>query len=114
MAGGRGADLKLQGPWASPHVLRVRLALGLKGVSYQYVEEQDLNKDSSSLLLHSALPVLIHGGEPVRGTSLSMVQYVDEAFAGVGPSLLPDDPSERAAGRYLADFIDDTVLKSFS
>ncbi|KAM0923693.1 hypothetical protein ACQ4PT_005371 [Festuca glaucescens] len=112
MAGGGGDDLKLQGPWASPHVLRVRLALGLRGVSYQYVEEQDLKKDSIELLLQSTRPVLVHGGEPVRGTSLNMVQYVDEAFAGVGPSLLPDDPFERAAARYLADFIDDTLIKA--
>lgn len=72
MAGGGGDDLKLQGPWASPHVLQVRLALGLKGVSYHYVEEQDLNKDSIELLLQSTRPVLVHGGEPVRGTSLNM------------------------------------------
>ncbi|CAM0902385.1 unnamed protein product [Alopecurus aequalis] len=115
MAGGGGDDdLKLQGPWASPHVLRVRLALGLKGVSYEYVDQEPQDKETNrgELLLHSTLPVLIHGGEPVRGTSLSIVQYVDEAFPGVGPPLLPDDPSKRAVARYLAAIIDDTLIKA--
>ncbi|KAM3391095.1 hypothetical protein ACQJBY_012643 [Aegilops geniculata] len=110
MAG--GDNLKLVGMWASPHVLRVQLALRLKGLSYDYVEmegEQDLK--SEQLLVNSKLPVLIHGGKPIRGTSLSMIQYIDEAFSGASPSLLPDDPSERAVARYWADFIDDTLMK---
>lgn len=49
MAG--GDDLKLLGLWASPYVLRVKLALSLKGLSYEYVEE-DL-RDKSELLLKS-------------------------------------------------------------
>nr|BAJ87734.1 predicted protein [Hordeum vulgare subsp. vulgare] len=69
MAG--GDDLKLLGTWASPHVLRVRLALHLKDLSYEHVEEHDLkNYKCDELLLNSKLPVLIHGGKPVYGTSL--------------------------------------------
>nr|XP_020150356.2 probable glutathione S-transferase GSTU6 [Aegilops tauschii subsp. strangulata] len=113
MAG--GDDLKLLGIWASPHVLRVRLALHLRGLSYEYVEEQGLkNYKSDELLLNSKLPVLIHDGKPVYGISLSLIQYLDEAFAGAGSSLLPDDPSERAIARYWGDFMDDTVLYFFS
>ncbi|ONL99383.1 glutathione transferase42 [Zea mays] len=66
MAG--GDDLKLLGLWASPYVLRVKLALSLKGLSYENVEE-DL-RDKSELLLksnpvHQKVPVLIHGGKPM-------------------------------------------------
>uniref|UniRef100_A0A8I6X0L7 GST N-terminal domain-containing protein n=1 Tax=Hordeum vulgare subsp. vulgare TaxID=112509 RepID=A0A8I6X0L7_HORVV len=69
MAG--GDDLKLPGTWASPHVLRVRLALHPKDLSYEHVEEHDLkNYKRDELLLNSKLPVLIHGGKPVYGTSL--------------------------------------------
>ncbi|XP_045089761.2 probable glutathione S-transferase GSTU6 [Aegilops tauschii subsp. strangulata] len=111
MAG--GDDLKLLGIWASPHVLRVRLALHLRGLSYEYVEEQGLkNYKSDELLLNSKLPVLIHDGKPVYGISLSLIQYLDEAFAGAGSSLLPDDPSERAIARYWGDFMDDTLVKA--
>ncbi|KAF7019433.1 unnamed protein product [Triticum aestivum] len=114
MAG--GDNLTLVGMWASPHVLRVQLALRLKGLSYEFVEmegEQGLkNNKSEQLLLNSKLPVLIHGGKPIRGTSLSIIQYIDEAFAGASPSLLPDDHSERVVARYWADFIDDTLVKA--
>ncbi|XP_037489850.1 probable glutathione S-transferase GSTU6 [Triticum dicoccoides] len=114
MAG--GDNLKLVGMWASPHVLRVQLALCLKGLSYEFVEmegEQGLEKNKGEqLLLNSKLPVLIHGGKPIRGKSLSMIQYIDEAFVGASPSLLPDDPSERAMARYWADFIDDMLVKA--
>ncbi|KAE8789043.1 putative glutathione S-transferase GSTU6 [Hordeum vulgare] len=114
MAG--GDNLKLVGMWASPHVLRVGLALRLKGLSYEFVEmegeEGFKNNQGEQLLLNSKLQVLIHGGKPISGTSLSMIQYIDEAFPGAGPSLLPDDPSERAMARYWADFIDDTLVRA--
>ena len=92
MAGGE--DLKLLGMWASPYVLRVKLALSLKGLSYEYVEEDLVNKSElllSSNPVHKAVPVLIHDGKPVCESSV-VVQYIDEAFAGAGPSLLATDP----------------------
>jgi glutathione S-transferase len=65
--GGIGAEeLLLLGTWSSPSVIRVRVALGLKGLlSYEYMEEDLANK--SDLLLrsnpvHRKVPVLIHGG----------------------------------------------------
>ena len=112
MAGGGDGELKLLGMWASPFVLRVKLALSFKGLSYADVEE-DHSVGKSELLLksnpvHKKLPVLLHDGKPVCESQI-IVQYIDEAFAGTGPSLLPADPYQRAVARFWAAYIDDKV-----
>ncbi|XP_020158607.1 probable glutathione S-transferase GSTU6 [Aegilops tauschii subsp. strangulata] len=115
-AGAGGDDLKLLGMWASPAVLRVRLALSIKGVSSYEYQEEDFDNKSELLLrsnpVHKMVPVLIHAGKPVCESTV-IIQYLDEAFAGDGrPALLPADPYERAVARFWAAFIDDTLLKA--
>ena len=75
-----GDELRLVGTWASPYVLRVHLALRLKGLSYEYVEEDLANKSElllSSNPVHKKIPVLIHKGAPVCESNL-IVEYIDE------------------------------------
>ncbi|KAM3206644.1 hypothetical protein ACQJBY_062017 [Aegilops geniculata] len=115
MAAGAGGDddLKLLGMWASPAVLRVRLALSIKGVSSYEYQEEDFGNKSELLLrsnpVHKMVPVLIHAGKPVCESTV-IIQYLDEAFAG--DALLPAGPYERAVARFWAAFIDDTLLKA--
>lgn len=112
MAAKGGDELKLLGVWDSPYVNRVQIVLNLKGLSYEYVEEDLLSK--SELLLksnpvHKKVPVLIHAGKPVA-ESQAIVQYLDEAFpGGTFPSVLPADPYARATARFWAAFVDDKV-----
>lgn len=108
---GAGDELKLLGMWASPFVLRVKLALSFKGLSYEYIEE-DLSNKSDYLLssnpVHKKVPTLIHNGKPVCDSQI-IVQYIDEAFSTSSPALLPADPYERSRVRFWAAFIDDKV-----
>ncbi|CAL4923481.1 unnamed protein product [Urochloa decumbens] len=104
-------DLKLLGVWDSPYVNRVQIVLNLKGLSYEYVEEDLLSKSERLLRsnpVHKKVPVLIHNGKPIAESQV-IVQYLDEAFAGTGPSVLPADPYERATARFWAAFVDDKV-----
>jgi len=102
-------DLKLLGLPLSPFVISVRMALNMKGVSYEYVDE-DLSNKSELLLksnpVHKKVPVLIHNGKPIC-ESLVILQYVDELFAG--RSILPTDSYERATARFWAAYAGDKV-----
>ncbi|KAH9756384.1 hypothetical protein WN944_007969 [Citrus x changshan-huyou] len=103
-------SVKLLGYWASPFALRVKWALKLKGVHYEYVEENLPNK--SPLLLrynpvYKKIPVLVHNGKPLA-ESLLIIEYIDEAWKQ--NPLLPDDPYERANARLWAKFFDEKCV----
>jgi len=105
-------ELKLLGMWASPFVLRARLALSFKGLKYEYVEEEIFGNKGELLVksnpVHKKVPVLIHNGKPICESQV-IVQYIDEIYGGAAPSLLPVDPYDRAVARFWAAYIDDKV-----
>ncbi|KAI9194776.1 hypothetical protein LWI28_009106 [Acer negundo] len=103
-------EVKLYGVWASPFSRRIELALKLKGVPFEYIEE-DLSNKSPSLLkynpVHKKIPVLVHNGKPVA-ESLVILEYIDETWKN--NPILPLDPHERAMTRFWASFIDNKIL----
>ncbi|KAK7407320.1 hypothetical protein VNO78_09137 [Psophocarpus tetragonolobus] len=101
-------DLRLLGTWFSPFVLRVQIALNLKGLDYELVEET-LNPKSDLLLksnpVYKKIPVLLHSDKAICESAI-IAEYIHEVWTN-SPSLLPLDPYDRANARFWVAYIDD-------
>ncbi|XP_062167578.1 probable glutathione S-transferase [Alnus glutinosa] len=105
-------DVKLLGFWVSPFSRRVEWALKLKGLDYEYVEEDIFNKSPLLLQLnpvHKKIPVLVHD-QKVVAESFVILEYIDETWKQ--SPLLPQDPYERAKARFWARFGDEKLLEA--
>nr|WQA41631.1 glutathione S-transferase [Salix lindleyana] len=99
--------------WSSSWAMRVKVALAEKGIEYESMEQNLIDK--SPLLLemnpvHKMIPVLIHNGKPIC-EPLNIVQYIDEVWKEKSP-LLPSDSYQRSQARFWADYIDKKIYNN--
>ncbi|KAL7586636.1 hypothetical protein Lser_V15G38729 [Lactuca serriola] len=103
-------EVKLYGVKESQFVCIVKIALNMKEIKYQIIEE-DLSNKSPDLLkynpVHKKVPVLLHNGNPIA-ESLVIVEYIDDVWKGA--PILPQDFYERAVVRFWAKFVDDKCI----
>ncbi|GJX59443.1 hypothetical protein Tco_0290833 [Tanacetum coccineum] len=103
-------EVKLCADRLSPYVCRVKIALNMKGIKYENIEEDIWNKSSDLLNynpVHKKVPVLVHNGNPIC-ESLAITEYIDNVWKGV--PILPKDPYEKSVAQFLAKFMDDKPL----
>lgn len=102
-----GLKLKVYGEWGDSLTDRLKIALKLKRLEFEYVEEDPVNKSSSILLynpVYNQVPILLHHGRPVLD-SVNIIQYVDEILPDNYP-IMPTEAYERAVVRYWCHFAD--------
>ncbi|KAL1563144.1 glutathione transferase [Salvia divinorum] len=104
--------VQLVGFWVSPFVHRVKWGMKLKGIEFEYIEEDIFNR--SPLLSHlnpitGKVPVLVHDGKSLPESSI-ILEYLDEIWSHA--PLLALDAYHRAEDRFWARFADEKVLES--
>jgi len=103
------AGLVLYDYWRSTAAYRVRIALNLKGLSFEQrpvhlVRDggEQHGEDYLRINPQQLVPVLLHE-DRVLTQSLAICEYLDEVFPGT--CLLPGAPEQRAAARSMAMII---------
>jgi maleylacetoacetate isomerase len=96
--------MELYSYWRSSASFRVRIALALKGLPYDYravhlAKHEQFGAGYSALQKSQLVPLLVDG-EVSIGQSLAIIEYLDELHPA--PPLLPGDAPSRARIRSLA------------
>lgn len=97
--------ITLYGYWRSSASYRVRIALALKGLDYDYIPVNLLKgeqRDAAYLAINplALVPSLKTTDGAVLTQSLAIIEYLEEQFPS--PSLLPRAPEKRAKARAAA------------
>jgi len=102
------SGLKLHNYFRSSTSVRVRIALNLKGLGFEYIPYAllpDEHRSETYLKLNpqGLVPALEIDDTAVLTQSMAIIEYLDEAYPE--PALMPPDPLGRARVRSLAQII---------
>lgn len=86
--------IKLYSRYRNSAGQRVRTALNLKGVEYEYVPLATIGKEAYLKINPQALLPAMDTGEAVLTQSTAILEYIEETYPE--PPLLPQDPVLRA------------------
>ena len=100
--------MKLFGYWRSSATYRVRIALALKGLDYEYepinlLKGEQKNETYLAKNPLALVPALETEDGAIIVQSLAIMEYLEETFPS--PSILPTDTIGRAKARTIADHI---------
>ncbi|KAL9646497.1 hypothetical protein ABK040_006556 [Willaertia magna] len=102
-------DIVLYSYWRSSCSYRVRIALQLKGIEYQYVavpllENKQSSEEYTVMNPSQVVPTLIIDGHTL-GQSISIMEYLEETRKDKGSPLLPNDFLQRQQVRQIVQII---------
>ena len=100
--------MKLYNYFRSSASFRVRIALELKGLAYDYVpvhlvKGEHMNADFAAVSPTMLVPAFVTDAGQTLGQSMAIIEYLDETYPE--PPLLPKDAVGRAQVRALAQLI---------
>ena len=100
--------MKLYNYFRSSASFRVRIALELKGLPYDYlpvhlVKGEHKQEPYAAVSASRLVPTLETDGGELLGQSMAIIEYLDETHPE--PALLPKDPLSRARVRALAQLV---------
>lgn len=105
--------------WRSSCSWRVRTALELKGIDYDYkavhlVKQEQTGEEYAEKNPMMQVPTLIINGLQLT-QSVAIMEYLDEVYPDK-PSLLPKDPADRAIVRMLTEIVNSGIqpVQNFS
>eukprot|EP01084_Bolivina_argentea_P131866 232697_1 len=108
------SSVKLYTSWFCPFAQRVRMALELKQIPYEYVEVDPYNKTGEWLERNprGLVPTLYHNNQYIYESSI-VLEYLDDAFPDNPYKLFPKDAYQKALCRIWIDHINKKMIKPF-